>query len=112
MMRVGIICFFTLLFSSNLQAQKIFETEYYSHADLKIFVTKSAENADLLVYRVDREDSAGENNGLWFFSESKDKAIKKVYFVKYPNRADLIIYFVNNKSEAGWKNEDKKYLMY
>lgn len=112
MIRVGFICFFAVLFGYNLQAQKVFETEYYSHADLKVFVSKYADQADLLVYKVDIADSAGENSGLWFFSESKDKAIKKIYFVKYPSRADLIIHFVDDKSLAGWKNESKKHLLF
>ncbi len=101
----------SMTFCIELSAQKVYVTEYNSHADIKVFVSKSPGNADLFVYKTDRADSAGENNGVWFFSEEKDKTFKKIYFVNYPSRADLIIHFVDDKSLAGWKNEAKKYVI-
>lgn len=97
---------------SSTSAQKVYVTDYESHAELKVFVSKTSDKADLLVYKVDRADATGENIGLWFFSEKKNEAGKKIYFVNYPSRADLVIFFVDEKSQAGWKNEAKKYLLF
>ena len=111
-MRAFLISLIIAFFNLSISAQVVFETEYFSHSDVNVFVSQNRDIADLLVYKVDRPDAAGENNGVWYFTENKDEAVRKIYFVKYTNRADLIIYFVDNKSQAGWKNEGKKYLMF
>jgi hypothetical protein len=103
---------FTAFILGNVSAQNVFVTEYFSHADVKVYISKTPEDADLLVYKADKLVPVSENNGVWYFTENKNEAGRKIYFVNYTNRADLIIYFVDKKSLAGWKSDWKKYLMF
>jgi hypothetical protein len=65
-----------------------------------------------LVYKVDYESRAGDNDGNWFFVDYASRADKKIFFVDYESRADLKVFFVDYASRAGWKNSSKKHLLY
>ena len=69
-------------------------------------------NADLVVYKTDYKNDAGENDGIWYFTEYPGDAKKKIYFTDYKGDADLVIYFSEYKGYAGWQNKSKKHLMY
>ncbi|MDY0100004.1 MAG: DUF6150 family protein [Bacteroidales bacterium] len=62
--------------------------------------------------KVKYPNQAGENNGLWFFTDYPNQARKKIYFVEYENQADLKIYFVGYKNQAGWREKKKMHLMF
>ena len=65
-----------------------------------------------MVYKVDYESRAGDNDGNWFFVDYASRADKKIFFVDYESRADLKVFFVDYASRAGWKNSSKKHLLY
>ncbi|MFN5370202.1 MAG: DUF6150 family protein [Bacteroidia bacterium] len=65
-----------------------------------------------MVYNVNYESQAGDNNGKWFFTTYESQAKKKIYFVDYESQAQLKVYFVDYESRAGWKNASKKHLLY
>ena len=68
--------------------------------------------ADLLVYKVDADYKAGDNDGKWFFTDTDYKAKKKIFFVGADYKADLKIYFVDSDSKAKWRESSKKHLVY
>ena len=78
----------------------------------KIYVVDSQFKADLLVFKVSSQFSAGDNDGKWFFVNSQFKAKKKIFFVNSQFAADLKIYFVSSQFKAGWKKSSKKHLLY
>ena len=69
-------------------------------------------DADLLVYKVDSQYNAGNNDGKWFFTDSQYDAKKKIFFTDSQYDADLKIYFVSSQYNAGWSDSSKKHLMY
>ena len=111
-LRIAFFSSFLFAAIHTLEAQKVYITEYNSHADVKVFITKNYEEADLVIFKVRDEDAIGENEGLWFFCEEKKCADKIIYYVKFPKRAEMTVFFTYERSLAGWKNESKKFLMY
>ena len=64
----------TLFFLVNIclvtaNAQKVFSTDHANLADVKVFVVQHENLADLKVYKVKHNNLAGENNGVWFFTD-------------------------------------------
>lgn len=110
--RITLFSSFLIATILPVEAQKIYITDYNSHADVKVFITKDLDEADLVIFKVDNQDAIGENEGLWFFCEEKKCADKVVYYVKFPTRAEMTVYFTYDRSLAGWKNKNKKYLVY
>ena len=97
-----------LLLSFQTYAQRVFEVEYASSADVKVCVVDYESSADLKVYKVSYASSAGSNDGRWFFTEYASSAQKKIYFVSYHSSADVKIFYVDYASSAGWINTSKK----
>jgi hypothetical protein len=95
-----------------LKAQTVYSVQYKSDADVKVYVAQYKSDADLVVYKAKYKSDAGDNNGVWFFTDYKSDAKKTVFFCDYKSDADLVIYFSEYKSDAGWKNSSKKQLMY
>ncbi|OIP05533.1 MAG: hypothetical protein AUJ97_00725 [Bacteroidetes bacterium CG2_30_32_10] len=103
----GGILHYNLAFS-----QKVFSCDSKYDAKIKVFVVDSKYDADLLVYKVSSQYDVTQNEGLWFFTESKYDADKLIYFVDSKYDADLLIYFVDSKYDAKWEKVAKKYLLY
>jgi hypothetical protein len=100
------------LFTDNLQAQTVYSVQYKSDAQVKVYVAQYKSDADLVVYKAKYKSDAGDNDGVWFFTDYKSDAKKTIFFCEYKSDADLVIYFSEYKSDAGWKNSGKKQLMY
>lgn len=96
--------------SIKINGQVLFLTPYESESDLKVWVSNSLSDADLLVYKVENITQSTED-GLWYFTNVRAKAKKKIYFVNTITKADLKTYYVNNLSQRGWRNLSKKYLL-
>ena len=81
---------------------------------MKVFVVDNEYQADVVVYRTDKEYRAKdtENKGIWFFTDKAYRADKKIFFVDHEYQADLKVYFTDKEYRAGWKNNSKKHLMY
>lgn len=107
MILLCVLCF------SRAQAQKIYSVKS-NQADVKVFVADHEYQADLIVYKTDKDYRAkkSENKGIWFFTTKEYQADKKVFFVDHEYQADLKVYFTDKEYRAGWKKDDKKPLMY
>ncbi|NCO56350.1 MAG: hypothetical protein GW876_13255, partial [Bacteroidetes bacterium] len=60
-----------MLFSVNTFSQKVFSCDSKYDADVKVFVANSKYDADLVVYKASSQYDAGDNDGVWFFCDSK-----------------------------------------
>ena len=78
---------------------------------MKVYVTTTKSEADLVVYKCSSKSEASGNNGLWYFVSSKSDAKTTVYFVSSKSDSDIVIYYTSTKSEAGWQNRSKSYKM-
>ena len=105
-----VVGFIAFLSSSFVSAQIIFKTENATEANFKVFVSKTADNIDLYVYRSLKNEVKPGNLGFWHFGK-KDEAFKKVFFVTNREEADFVIYIGRDESLAGWKKPEKKYLL-
>lgn len=95
-----------------LKAQTICSVKFPAEADVKVYVAHgSGANPDLVVYKVGTADSAGTNNGLWYFTTLSSAAQKKIYFDMDSTDADMKIQFTNTIGNAGWLNSSKTPLM-
>jgi len=103
---------FILFCFNRTYSQKVFSCDSKYDAKIKVFVVDSKYYAYLLVYKVSSQYDVTQNDGLWFFTDSKYDADKIIYFVGSKYDADLLIYFVDSKYDAIWQNASKKYLMY
>ena len=90
------------LYASPAFTQKVFEVTDPHEADLRVYITPYAHQADLLVYRV-TSSSEAKRPGLWYYTKYAQQADKKIFIVQYEHQADLKIHFVKYKSQAGWK---------
>ena len=63
------------------------------------------------MYNVEHNNLAGDNNGIWFFTEHVNLADKTIFFVDHSNLADIKVFFVGHKNLAGWRDESKKHFM-
>jgi hypothetical protein len=63
------------------------------------------------VYSCDSKYDVNDD-GLWFFVDSKYDAKKKIWFADSKYDADLLIFFVDSQYDAKWNNTSKKYLIY
>ena len=61
---------------NNAVAQKVYSCDSKYDADIKVFVVDSKYDADLWVYKVDSQYDVNDD-GLWFFCDSKYDAKKK-----------------------------------
>lgn len=100
-----------LMLSSTLNAQKVYNVDYESQADVKVYAVKYESQCDLTVYFVDYESQADED-GLWYWVDYESQADVNLYFVDYESQADLKIYYVEYESQAGWRNANKRHLLY
>lgn len=92
-------------------AQLVYETNWKSEADVKVFVSEWKSEADLIVFETEwKSDAEGKNDGVWHATKWKSEG-KKIYFTKWKSEADIIIYYTKWKSEARWKNDKKKSLL-
>ncbi len=101
---------FGLFFSQNVEAQRVFETDYSSQADLDVFIVDYESQCDLKVYYVDYSSQAS-NDGLWHMADYASQADVKVFFVDYASQADLKIFIVDYSSQAGWRDSSKQHLL-
>jgi len=110
LIRILFIIFIVLAFHQFSTAQKVFEVEYESQADLKIYVVEYESQCDLKVFFVEYESQA-KKDGLWYVVKYESQTHYKIFFVEYESQADLKIYFVPYESQAGWRNLQKQHLL-
>ena len=78
MMRSLLLLTIALLAGISMKAQKVYSTQYASDAQVKVFVCDYASDADLVVYKAQYSSDAGDNNGVWFFTDYASDAKKKI----------------------------------
>lgn len=111
--KLSVLIFVLALFLlPDLQAQKVYSTDYKSEADVKVYVSRYKSEADLYVYKTTYKSEVRNNDGFWYFTDYKSEADKKIYFTSYKSEADIVVYFTDYKSEAGWRKSSKKHIMY
>ena len=110
-MKKVIVILFSL-FSNLIFGQKIFSTKDAYSADVIVVVVKNEYQADLKVFKSKNKYQTSQNKGIWDFDENKFKADKKIYFTDKEYQASLKIFFVKNEFQAGWNNRSKIHLMY
>ena len=74
----NLIYLFLFLTFVSAKAQKVHSIQYPNQSDVKVFVVDYPNQADLLVYKIKYSNQAGNNNGLWFFTEYGNQANKKI----------------------------------
>ena len=74
---------------------------------MKVYVTTTKSEADLVVYQCSSKSEASGNQGLWYFVSSASDARKKVYITDTKSDADIVVYYTRTKSEACWQNRSK-----
>jgi hypothetical protein len=92
------------------KAQTVIQVKYSSDSTLTVAITDSL-SADLIVYKTSSPDSAGSNNGVWFFCSFGTDAQKRILVVDPTASPQLNIFYTTNISAAGWINLAKQYLM-
>ena len=80
-------------------------------AQVTVFITDDAQQADLHVFRVDYKKDSKGNHGHWYFQDALTYADVKVYFTDTAAAAELLIYFVDSPTQARWLNRKKKQLL-
>ena len=92
--------------------QKIFSTKDAYSADVIVFVVRNEYQADLKVFKTKNQFQTNQNKGIWHFVDNQYTANKKIYFTENEFQATLKIFFVENEFQAGWKNKSKIHLLY
>ena len=100
------------LFSGLSFSQKIFSTKEAYSADVIVFVVKNEYQADLRVFKSKNQFQPNQNKGIWYFVDNQYTADKKVYFTENQYQAALKLFFVEYEYQAGWKDKSKIHLLY
>ena len=66
-----------VLASVTIKAQTVYSTKYKSDAQVKVYVVQYQSDADLIVYKAQYKSDAGDNNGVWYFTEYSSDAKKR-----------------------------------
>jgi Family of unknown function (DUF6150) len=84
---------------------RIYQTELMGEAHIRVALTASRGEANLLVHRVNSWGLA-HGDALWYITRDKQDATALVCFTS-PGLAQLKICFVDNYSEAGWQGASR-----
>ncbi len=98
-------------FAKVVEAQVVGVAKAANQANVRVFLTTYAAEADVIVFKTPFAKNAGGNKGLWYFSTIDGEINKRIWFAPNKENADLLVFYTNNKDEAGWKNGKKRYLM-
>jgi hypothetical protein len=93
--------FATMFCIMQLNSQVVYVTEWKSEATLKVYVSDSPADADIIVYKSEWKSEAEPESGIWYFTEWKTEADQLIYFTEWRSEADVVICYTNYKSEAG-----------
>lgn len=102
----------TLVFSllPHSSAQRFFEVDNVSEAQVKLFPVWEEAQADLKICIVYEEKDL-KGDGLWMEVPKPEMADIKVLFVDEEAQADLKVILVDNSFQAGWNHPEKKSLI-
>ncbi len=110
-LKIACFCLPFASFSSKLEAQVVYKTDFPKDANVKVYVTSYQKEADVVVFKTPFIHNADGNNGLWYFTPYSGEANKKICYTLAKDNADLIVFWTTKKEDAGWLNKKKKYLM-
>ena len=85
----------------------VIQTKVASAADLKVYVTDTRTEADLIVFE-SFDAWAATEPWVWAYTDVEAEADKVVYFSESPWDADLVIYKTDVQPDAGWVNEARR----
>jgi hypothetical protein len=88
----------------------LYRTGIASEADLKVYVTDSRSEADLIVFESFDAWAAGEP-WIWVYTDVEAEADKTVHFTEFLWEADITIYKTDVQPDAGWVDEAKPALL-
>lgn len=109
-MRYLIILWLVAGWSAGCFAQKFFEVDNASEAQVKLFPVWEEKAADLKICIVyDEKDLKGD--GIWMEVSKPEMAELKVIFVDDEKLADIKVILVDNSFQAGWNHPEKKSLL-
>ncbi len=97
--------------SVTASAQIVGVTKFVKQANVKVYVTTYAAEADVIVFKTPFLKNSTGNKGWWYFSTIDGEINKRICYVAGKEIADLVVYYTNDKNEAGWKNRKKRYMM-
>jgi len=100
MLKVIFICPILFYSACFANAQNVFIADYQSEADVSLFETKNAADADIIVYKVRYKSDANAEKGLWHIEHYRSLADWKVYWTKYEAEASCKVYFVDYANQA------------
>lgn len=88
----------------------VFKTDIGSEADLKVFVTDTRFDADLVAFETtDAWAATAATN--WCYTTIRGEAHKVVHFVNARWEADLAVFWTDIQSDAGWVAGGKEHLL-
>ena len=106
MLGISVLCI-----SGAAKAQVVFETKAVKQANVKVFVTNYASEADVVVFKTPFINNARSNNGQWYFAGTSGEAGKRICYVPSKEVADIVICYTTDSKQAGWKNKRKAHFM-
>lgn len=104
-MRTLILIFLITVLSLSAFGGEIFVVKTKADADVVVYVTQWAWDADLWVTPTDVSMYAQHNDHYWKFVNYKLPSVIKVYFTNTQKDADVIISYSENR--GGWKKANK-----
>lgn len=102
--------FILMIFSGLIQgvcAQKVFKVSEAAQANVVVYISNEADQADLKVFEV-ADPSLAQKDGLWFETETSEEAYIRIYITQQESEAQIRVYYVESEDQAGWITEDKK----
>lgn len=101
----------TLLAANKAKAQVVTEVKTVKEANVKVFVTEYAMDADVVVFKTPFIKNAYGNKGIWYFTSVNGEANKRICFVPSKQLANIVICYTTDSKQAGWKNKRKQHFM-
>lgn len=88
----------------------LYRTGIASEADLKVYISDSRSEADLIVFE-SFDAWAAVEPWIWVYTDVEAEADRTVYFTDFVWEADLVVYKTNVQPDAGWVDEAKPDLL-
>ncbi|MGD9317264.1 MAG: DUF6150 family protein [Anaerolineae bacterium] len=88
----------------------LYRTGIASEADLKVYLTDSRSEADLIVFE-SFDAWAAVEPWIWVYTDLKAEADKIVHFTEFQWEADITIYKTEIQPDGGWVDEAKQALL-
>jgi hypothetical protein len=90
-----------ILTAINSHGNTVYVVNNPTPKEIKVFITKYPNQADLLIHEVSHLSKTTPNpNLLWYFVKYPNQANLKIRYVKFENQSDLKIYFVKYPNQV------------